>query len=131
MRSFGGYRGTMDKAILKPRPLDILPVAIAAILAFLPFLNNPGPASSVRIITPQSEYSIPIEVDSVLTVNGAEGSITIAIQNRSARVVEASCPLKICVKTGKISRPGGTIICAPGRVAVIIEGKNDYDAITK
>ncbi|PLV60507.1 NusG domain II-containing protein [Thermotoga sp. KOL6] len=45
------------------------------------------------------------------------------------RVVESTCPLKICVKTGWVG-PGGTIVCVPNEVIIYFEGKTDYDIET-
>lgn len=35
---------------------------------------------------------------------------------------DVNCPDKVCVKTGKISRVGQSIVCLPNKVAVYIEG---------
>jgi hypothetical protein len=45
------------------------------------------------------------------------------------RVVESTCPLKLCVKTGWVG-PGGTIICVPNEVIIFFEEKTDYDTVT-
>ena len=45
------------------------------------------------------------------------------------RVVESTCPLKLCVKTGWVG-PGGPIICVPNEVIIFFEEKTDYDTVT-
>lgn len=44
-------------------------------------------------------------------------------------VEDASCPDKVCVKTGKITKPGQSIVCLPNKTVVYIEGteKTDID----
>lgn len=42
----------------------------------------------------------------------------------------AKCPDKICVHTGKISKDGEAIVCAPNKIMVEFKGKNaDVDAV--
>ena len=40
-------------------------------------------------------------------------------------VKEANCPDQVCVKWGKITRPGQTIVCLPHKVAIKIIGNQD------
>ncbi len=56
--------------------------------------------------------------------------VTVCRENGEIYVKEASCPDKVCVRSGKISKTGEGIICAPNRVAVEIGGKNQLDALT-
>lgn len=50
-----------------------------------------------------------------------EGNI-LTIYNNEAWMSHASCPDKICVKRGRVSRSGEEIICMPNRVIVRVEG---------
>lgn len=43
------------------------------------------------------------------------------------QVISASCPNKLDVKQGKISRVGESIICLPNHLLVTIEGEVDED----
>jgi hypothetical protein len=68
--------------------------------------------------------------------DGREATLEISESGR-VRVTESTCPDKICVRTGWISRPGQSIVCLPNRVVVRIEGSEvrddpgpDLDAIT-
>jgi len=53
----------------------------------------------------------------------------VEFNGKKVRVVESTCPLKICVKTGWVG-PGGTIVCVPNEVIIYFEGKTDYDIET-
>ncbi|PLV55785.1 NusG domain II-containing protein [Thermotoga sp. SG1] len=53
----------------------------------------------------------------------------VEFDGKKARVIESTCPLKICVKTGWVG-PGGTIVCVPNEVIIYFEGKTDYDTKT-
>ena len=58
--------------------------------------------------------------------------LTVTVSSGTAFVSSSSCPDGICVATGKISKSGQIIVCAPANVAVWIEdgGENGYDAVT-
>lgn len=40
-------------------------------------------------------------------------------------VNDASCPDKVCEKTGKISKAGQNIVCLPNKVVIYIQGANE------
>jgi hypothetical protein len=63
----------------------------------------------------------------------AVGPVVVERKNSRVRMVEASCPNKICIKMGWIDKSGGMIVCAPGKVLVRIAGeeKNDLDALAR
>ncbi len=57
--------------------------------------------------------------------------VTICRENGEVFVANSNCTDKICVHTGKISKSGEGIVCAPNRVSIEIDGKSDLpDAIT-
>ncbi len=41
----------------------------------------------------------------------------------------AECPDLVCVRSGKISKPGQAIVCVPNRVSIEIKGEAEVDAI--
>ncbi len=46
------------------------------------------------------------------------------------RVVDSTCPLKLCEKMGWV-KPGGTIVCVPNKVIVTFENvREKYDTMT-
>lgn len=65
-------------------------------------------------------------------IDGARGHIEVAVENRSVRVVSASCKHKTCMSMGAISQPGQRLICIPNQITVAIAGTNglDVDGIT-
>ncbi|MBM4763035.1 NusG domain II-containing protein [Bacillus sp. B15-48] len=42
-------------------------------------------------------------------------------------VEESTCPDKICVITGKISKPGQSIVCLPTKTIIYIDGKEEME----
>ena len=122
----------MERLRLKPALWDVIPLSVAVLLAFTPVFLSDGEPECVRVIIGGETAGIfSLDNDTVFTVESRTGPLVISISDGYVSVVSASCPHKICVKTGAVSRPGQSIICAPGRVAVIIEGKGDLDGLTR
>ena len=55
-------------------------------------------------------------------IDGKNGHIEVAIENRSARIISASCKHKTCMKMGAIGRPGQHLVCIPNQITVAIAG---------
>lgn len=58
--------------------------------------------------------------------------LKIEVKEAKIRITDADCPQKICERTGWISAPAHTIVCAPNKVLVEIEGESGqagYDAL--
>lgn len=58
----------------------------------------------------------------------------VVISGGTVSVTEASCKNQVCVKHGRISRPGESIVCLPNRLVVRIgngsEEGGGYDSVT-
>lgn len=65
-----------------------------------------------------------------LEVASEFGCNKIIIQGGRARVAESTCENKLEIKAGEIYKAGQSLICIPNRLVVIIEGKDEYDAVT-
>lgn len=65
-------------------------------------------------------------------IDGEKGHIELAVDNRSVRVVSASCKHRTCMEMGAISRPGQSLVCIPNRITVAISGTNSLgvDGVT-
>lgn len=84
-----------------------------------------------------AEIKVDGETVEIISLNGEYfekeiNGVTICRENSEIYVKNSACPDKVCVRSGKISKAGESIICAPNRVAVIISGKSDAlpDALT-
>lgn len=67
-------------------------------------------------------YYIPIENEYHTKILVEKGKICFA---------EAECPDKVCVNTGKISRPGQIAVCIPAKLIIEITGRESLtDGIT-
>lgn len=71
-----------------------------------------------KILIKDEAYKKTIEVKTKL------GRNVIQIENGGARMVDADCPDKICVKEGFKNKVGQTIICLPNKLVVEINGED-------
>ena len=51
--------------------------------------------------------------------------VHVVTENGTIWVEDASCPDKVCVKTGIISKSGQSIVCLPNKTVVYIEGTHE------
>ncbi len=65
-----------------------------------------------------AEY--PLSGDETHVIETPGGKNLLRIEGGSARIEEADCPDRLCVKMGRISRGGQTVVCLPHRVVVEI-----------
>lgn len=78
-------------------------------------------------------YRYSLDVDRSVRIESPRGDLTVEIKGKKVRVIEASCPNRVCEKQGWIG--SGAIICLPNRISVIVgaPGKEDggrLDAVT-
>lgn len=65
-----------------------------------------------------------------IDVNTQYGNNEVHIENGEVHMHESDCKDKICMKMGKISLPGDSIICLPNRLMVkIVEDKPSDDSL--
>ena len=65
-------------------------------------------------------YRLNDELDT--WINGYQGGKNhLVIHDGCARIEEADCPDKLCVKQGTVSQSGESLVCLPNRVVVAIK----------
>ncbi len=65
----------------------------------------------------------PLDTDAVIVLNG--GSNTLEISGGRARMLEAQCPDRLCVRMGWVRFSGQTLVCLPEHLVVRIVGGDD------
>ena len=69
--------------------------------------------------------------DRTVRIEGAAGYNLLVIENGEAWIMEADCPNRLCVQTGRIRYGGQSIVCLPHRLAVrITGGASGLDGVT-
>lgn len=85
------------------------------------FINQTEEPLSVRITQGGNVLGIyPIDKDLTKVFETELGFNTLIIEDKTARVEDATCRDQICVKTYSISKPGETIVCLPHKFVVEI-----------
>ena len=107
------------------RPLDAAAVAavlVMSLLSAVPLLARPENATVV--VKTDDEFRLPLDENTVRGISSNGHNLTLEIKNGEARVISADCPDHLCMR-GKADRNGGTLICAPSRVMISVEGGAD------
>lgn len=58
-------------------------------------------------------------------LKGESGRVVVTVEPGKISISESGCPNQYCVRSGAISRPGQTIICAPNEVLITLQGASD------
>ena len=120
------------------RPLDALialAIAAASGWGFLAFRVSEGARAIVYIANAKYAWYDLAGKARHVDLPTRIGPVRLEIGEGAALVLSSPCPNKICVKTGKVSRVHGEIVCVPAHLLVVIEGPGDgskagVDAIT-
>ncbi len=118
----------MKKLITKKDFILVLIVLVIGVVGIILFNSaDKGKTATIKVDGKVAE-EISLDEDIMARFNG----VVIVISNGEAFVTESTCTDKVCVRSGKITREGEGIICAPNRVSVEINGenKNAPDALT-
>ena len=74
--------------------------------------------------------TVPLEIDQTIKISDKN---MIVINHGSVHMKDATCPDKLCIKQGTISKNGEQIICLPNQVVIAIVSNqyNDVDSSSK
>lgn len=116
------------------RRLDIAVFAIILLSAVLLFsfglFADKGASLTVTVGDKSETYSL--KNDRIFTLENNGIALTVSIEDGEVSVKSSDCPDKICVASGKISKVGQTVVCAPAMISLRIVGGNggELDAVT-
>lgn len=112
----------------------LLVVAVSVIAAMVVFKEDNANVEKIAVIKQSNKVLKEIRLNKVgkserITVGGSYKNI-ILIENGEIRFEESTCPDKVCVKTGWLTKEGDMAVCLPNQVIVKIEGTNrDVDGV--
>lgn len=107
---------------------DLLLILILLCLSFVPLLFLGGRSGTVYAditVDGQLYRRVPLSGHhgrEEFTIQTPGGSNTVCVEGETIAVTEADCPDKLCVETGRASRPGGIIACLPHRLIIEVKG---------
>ncbi len=122
-----------SKDIALFRKADILVFILVILLALTLFLSAFSGEDNVKLVinANESESIYSLSENKILDFESDGIFLTVAIENGFAYVKNSSCKDKICINSGKISKDGQIIVCAPAHFSMKIVGQGGgYDAIT-
>ena len=67
--------------------------------------------------------TIDLAVDGEYRIESGGGWNVLTVSGGKIAVTSASCPTQDCVRTGRVTRPGQSIVCLPARVSVTLAGR--------
>ena len=76
--------------------------------------------SVIVMIDGKESAKYALNEDSEITIKNGENINNLIIEDGVAKIIEASCPDKLCVKQHSIAYNGETITCLPNKVVVKI-----------
>ena len=109
-------------------------VAVVGVLSIFLYGINSNTGSFVTVeVNGEITETLPLDEDKTIEIKTANnGKNILEIKNKTARVVEANCPEKICKKHHAIKRNGESIVCLPHKVVITVRDnsdKNEIDAV--
>lgn len=124
------------------RKIDIVVISffliLSVILIFKPYTYS---SKKLMLVVEQESFYIPYKdgtfnlFSKIKDISGKEHyvykNMEFEIVNGRVRVLHSDCANKICVNTSWIENCGDSIICAPNRVALIIDCNNEDIVIVK
>ncbi|MBQ8683381.1 MAG: NusG domain II-containing protein [Clostridia bacterium] len=99
-------------------------VLAVALCLFLLLWLLPGDGAAVEVTVDGAVYAtLPLDTPTTLDIPGKNGCVgTLVIADGRATVTHATCPDRLCVRMGPVSRAGQSIVCLPGRIVVTVVG---------
>jgi len=113
--------------IIQKRELILIAaiLVIAGLLSAVFYAGNRKPAEQVVVtVDGKTVETLDLHKDVDMIIEGYGGTDHLVIKDGYASITDASCPDKVCVRTGKIHKSGELIVCLPNRVVVTIEGED-------
>ena len=100
---------------------SVLMIAFIGIIILF-FISDNTSETAVITIDGKEYKRLPLDENTTITIETEHGSNTLVINDGKVYISEASCPDKVCIKSGHASelKP---IVCFPNGVVVSIEEK--------
>lgn len=124
---------------IRPKPADAL-VALAVVLLAAALAagawRGGGSGGLSAVISVDGKVTETVNLSRLtgpeereLSANGY--TLLLRLSPDGAEVLESDCPNQVCVRTGRISRAGQSVVCLPARISVTLTGgaENGVDAV--
>ena len=125
MLSHGIMHG-IDKKKLKNDILLIAALLVVATAVWLAVTLTRTDGAYARVgADGEIVMTLPLDKDADVVIGEGERTNRLIIKDGAAYVTDASCPDHLCVRQGRASKSGETIVCLPNKFVVTIIGGED------
>lgn len=116
-----------DKSAIRDLILASAILIIAAAFYIGNRIINRTPAVIVEVtVDGVVSQQLDLSKDGQYVIEGFNnGSNTLVIENGEAWIADATCPDKVCIHQGKVSRSGEMIVCLPNLMIAKIVGEEE------
>ena len=91
-------------------------------------LINAKDGEKIEIYVDNKLYkTYDIDDEDEIKIESNEGYNVVKIHDHGVKIDEASCPDKVCVHEGFITKPSESIVCLPNKVHIKIVSNQDYE----
>lgn len=101
----------------------------AAFIIFLVDLTRPQGGKMVLVTVEGKETEYPFK-DGKYVLKSSIGTNIMVIKGNEVYIKEATCPDKLCMRQGRISRAGEVLVCIPNKIVIRIVDDDGLDAVT-
>ncbi len=114
--------GLRKKIITKTDIIMLVLLIVAGVIGFISVKVFMKKGGSVRVsVDGETVKTYSLDDDGEYHIEGCDGGFNLlVIKDGKAYISEADCPDKLCVKQGKVSKEGETVICLPHKVVIEI-----------
>lgn len=118
---------------MRPKAGDLIILCVTLLLAaasFLLFRQTRPTAVAVAVVVSDGETvgSIRLPAENA-RIDLPDKDVLVCAEGNEVWVAHSDCPDQICVRGGKIDKPGQSLVCLPNRVVVKITGAAQLDAV--
>ena len=130
-----GIKNTMKSKYITRNDIILIITLLILSGALMLILTVSQKCGSVVVVSVDGKdiASFSLNEDTRYVISGYHGGENVlVVKDGEAYLESASCPDKLCVHMGKISKAGQSIICLPNKVVIEIRGEKDkaeYDTI--
>jgi hypothetical protein len=95
-----------------------------------------APEGALVVVTANERivFTAPLGDTREVSLHGPLGESVLRMSSEGAQIVQAPCPLKVCMGMGPAHRTGDLLACLPNRILVEIKGLEEegpYDLLSR
>ena len=115
--------------LIRPFEAVIIGIVLLSSIAAIVIMNLSGGGSRTAVIRcGDVKRELSLNRDGLFRFDGIDAEFE--VKDGKIRLTAASCPDKICEKTGYIGSSGQSIICVPNKITVTVVGSGESVDVT-